>query len=366
MPAVQHKIETRGTLRATEVRASKAPGKFELTGRAASYSIPTKINDVDGPFMEQVGPGAFDRSLRENADVKATFNHDPNQILGRTKSGTLFLSSDSKGLNFRCILDPTNSMHKNVHASVSRGDHSECSFAFRVPSGGDSWGTTKDEAGQTLPLRTLLDVDLIDVAPAVTYPAYGGDATQVSARSAAAAYRPTRSLAEAQGTTPAALQSASDAARRSVARAQGKKIEVQVDADLRRRAAAAGAQIATDDEAERKHNRMLAHAEDVLGIVFGRRSKAEKLPYPYVGAANPQLEGQEGSQGEFNALQSALEKSYPGHKLLKHSPSRQEAYTKHSSGSAWTIPYEKDSAGYRFGKPSLGHPTGITAWDDDL
>jgi hypothetical protein len=257
MPVVTHDIETRGTLKATEVRASKAAGKFELTGRCASYNTPTKINGPSGAFLEQVAPGAFSRSLRENADVKATFNHSPDHILGRTKSGTLKLQDSKEGLLFRCILDPTNSMHRDVHASVSRGDHSECSFAFKVPPGGDSWDTPQDENGRAIPRRTLKDVDLIDVAPAVTYPAYGGDATQVSARAAAQQVT--------TGPPAALLQAASDAARRSVAVVAGRRIAADADRDLRARAARLGRQIAADAAQEKKDNELRERMENAAG-----------------------------------------------------------------------------------------------------
>lgn len=360
MPVIiNHEIEIRGTLRATEVRASKAAGKFELTGRAASYDTPTKINGPDGGFIEQCAPGCFSRSLREGADVKATFNHDPNRILGRTKSGTLKLQDSKEGLLFRCILDPTNTDHQNVHASVSRGDHSECSFAFKVPDGGDSWDTTTDpDTGKPIPRRTLKDVDLIDVAPAVTYPAYGGTATQVSARAAAQ-----------QITTrpPAALlQAASDAARRSVAVVLGRKIAQQHDADLRARAKRLGAVIAADAAQDKKDNELRGRMESAAGIVFGRRSVADKnLGYPYESAS--ELEGEEGADGEFNAIQSALDKTFPGHKVVGYSPSQYKAFTKHSSGSDWNIHCEKDALGkYHLGVPQLGgRYMGISA-DGDL
>ncbi|MGA9306075.1 MAG: HK97 family phage prohead protease [Candidatus Sulfotelmatobacter sp.] len=267
MPIITHEIETRGTLRATEVRASKAAGKFELTGRCASYNTPTKINDPAGAFMEQVAPGAFSRSLREGADVKATFNHDPNHILGCTKSGTLKLQDSEDGLLFRCILDPNNTTHQMVHSSVSRGDHSECSFAFKVPPGGDTWTTTKDETGRSTPLRTLKDVDLVDVAPAVTYPAYGGTATQVSARTAAQRTSVRRGTPQ---DPPAVLQAASDAARRSVARVQARKLEADADRERRAKAARLGRQVAAEDAQEKSDSALRERMQNAAGIVYGR------------------------------------------------------------------------------------------------
>jgi hypothetical protein len=57
---------------------------------------------------------------------------------------------------------------------IARGDVDGCSFAFKVPPGGDSW-----QDGLTCPVRTVSDLDLFDCGP-VTYPAY--PATSVAAR----------------------------------------------------------------------------------------------------------------------------------------------------------------------------------------
>lgn len=163
----ERKIEKRAL---TELRAA---GEFALAGVAAAYN--TNSHDLGG-FVKRIAPGAFTRSLKNNADVVATFNHDPNKVLGRTKSGTLALSDSAAGLVWYCQLDKNNSDHANIYASVKRGDVSQCSFAFTIADKGERWGTAAD--GRTK-LRTLLDVDLIDVA-AVTYPAYPG--TNVDAR----------------------------------------------------------------------------------------------------------------------------------------------------------------------------------------
>jgi uncharacterized protein len=135
-----------------------------------------------GGFKERIAPGAFTRSLVEGTDVKCLVNHSPSELLGRTKNGTLNLEQDSRGLKFRCALNPDSQAHRDLHAAIKRGDMDECSFAFTVPEGGDVWDEAKDENGQRYQRRTLRDVDLLDVS-AVTYPAYNN--TSVGARSAA-------------------------------------------------------------------------------------------------------------------------------------------------------------------------------------
>jgi HK97 family phage prohead protease len=143
--------------------------EFALVGFAATYNSWSK--DLGG-FREQIAPGAFKRSIQQKADVKALFNHAPDHILGRTKSGTLTLEDSPKGLRFRCQLDRNSQKHQDIHAAVLRGDIDECSFAFTVPKGGDSWTEGIDpDTNQRISFRTLNDVDLIDCS-VVTYPAY--------------------------------------------------------------------------------------------------------------------------------------------------------------------------------------------------
>jgi HK97 family phage prohead protease len=145
-------------------------GKSGIAGYAAMFN---SLSEELGGFREQIRRGAFARAIRTGQDVRCLFNHDTNCILGRTKSGTLKLSEDSAGLHFDCALgnSPTD---RDVLEAVDRGDIDQCSFGFICPKGGDTWAQTADGD-----IRTLLDVDLLDVSP-VTYPAY--QATSVAAR----------------------------------------------------------------------------------------------------------------------------------------------------------------------------------------
>ncbi len=204
MPTNQ--IETRT---AVEVRAA---ADFCLDGYAATYSSQFAMG---GGIVERIQRGAFARALREKQDVRALFNHDASQILGRVKNGTLVLRDDDKGLHFKVQLDRANTIHQNVYSLVKRGDIDGCSFAFKVPNAnGEKWQQGVDDRGQKCTIRTLVDVDLYDIS-CVTHPAYGG--TQVDARN----------------------NGAGDEARR----ARADRLGEQIDIDNRRRLAAATAQI---------------------------------------------------------------------------------------------------------------------------
>jgi HK97 family phage prohead protease len=171
------KLERR--LFAAQIRSERGAGKepSKMVGYAAVFNSDSE--DLGG-FKEQIAPGAFTRALNDKQDVRALFNHDPNHILGRTKSGTLTLKQDEDGLNFECLMPDTQTA-RDLMTSLERGDIDQCSFGFMVR--GEQW---YDEKGKEVSAwrgsrRVITDCDLFDVS-AVTYPAY--PATSVQARAA--------------------------------------------------------------------------------------------------------------------------------------------------------------------------------------
>jgi len=150
--------------------------EYALVGMAARYN--SLSHDLGG-FKERIAPGTFKRSLEAGDEVKALFNHDPSQILGRRANGSLKLEDTPEGLRFRCQLNPNSQTHRDLWQNVLTGLVDQCSFAFTVPQGGDLWETGRDDDGKECQIRTLKNVDLLDVS-IVTSPAY--EATSVAAR----------------------------------------------------------------------------------------------------------------------------------------------------------------------------------------
>jgi HK97 family phage prohead protease len=159
---------------------TRADGRPVLTGYAVRYN--TLSVDLGG-FRETILPGAFDKVLnrqRGKGDVVALFNHDPNQLLGRTSSGTLELSSDDKGLRYSVTL-PNTELGRTIAELVARSDLRGSSFAFTVPSDGKGEQWTQGEDGK--PRRAIREVSgLFDVS-VVTHPAYPSSTTSVARRS---------------------------------------------------------------------------------------------------------------------------------------------------------------------------------------
>jgi HK97 family phage prohead protease len=119
-----------------EIREDSGGKSLTFTGYASVFDSPYEVNDWLGSFNETIAPGAFARSLALGADVPFKINHD-GMTLARTKSGTMQLAEDSKGLHVEARLDPANPQVQALRSAMDRGDIDEMSFAFRVTD--DMW-----------------------------------------------------------------------------------------------------------------------------------------------------------------------------------------------------------------------------------
>jgi hypothetical protein len=138
----------------SEIRASTGGRKIE--GYAATFGVEAHI----GSFVETIEPGAFRAALE--GDILALHDHDTGKVLGRTRSGTLRLAEDSRGLHFELAL-PDTQAGRDVMALAERDDLGGMSFGFNVPKGGERW------EGQR---RTLSLIDLKEISVVSAWPAY--------------------------------------------------------------------------------------------------------------------------------------------------------------------------------------------------
>lgn len=88
-----------------------------------------QVTDL-GYFSEEVERGAFDSVMDD--DVRGLFNHDPNYVLGRNKSGTMILTVDDKAARYRIKYNPADPDHVRVMEKVKRGDVSQSSYGFSI------------------------------------------------------------------------------------------------------------------------------------------------------------------------------------------------------------------------------------------
>jgi len=132
---------------------------ISVSGYAAVFNSETIIG---GSYREQIAPGAFADAIGRD-DVIFLINHD-GLPMARTKSGTLTLAEDERGLYMSAELDSSDPDVRAIVPKMKRGDLDKMSFAFSPEV--QSW----DDSGD-MPLRTIRQASLYDVS-IVTYPAY--------------------------------------------------------------------------------------------------------------------------------------------------------------------------------------------------
>jgi uncharacterized protein len=164
-------IECRATGLPVEIRSS---GTMRIGGLGAVFDVRSEV--LAGGFREIMAPSVWNKSAGDGyPGVVCRFQHDDRMLLGATRSGTLRLHVNNRGLDYECDLPET---RRDTYDLIARGDVAESSVAFQVWPDGDEWGY-EDGA----PLRRLISARLIDTAP-VTTPAYSSG-TSVALRSLA-------------------------------------------------------------------------------------------------------------------------------------------------------------------------------------
>lgn len=118
---MNEKIERRSVEAGWEIRTGP-DGQVGLRGYAAMFDSPA--------HGEVIRSSAFTKTLAERDDVRLLINHEGVPI-ARTKSGTLTLSVDERGLIVDAPnLDMSNPTVQELVSAMSRGDIDQMSFAF--------------------------------------------------------------------------------------------------------------------------------------------------------------------------------------------------------------------------------------------
>ena len=160
-----------------ELRAIDEDG-FTFEGMAAVYDSPS----AEGTNPEIVKKGAFARSIaaaqRGEWDVKAYADHNPERLLGTTKTGTLELEDREDGLLARIRLNPKVTFHRDLAEIVrTMGKSLGLSFGF--------YSTNANKVNED-GVRELRDVKLVEVSALTGLsPYYPSTISTVSVRSLA-------------------------------------------------------------------------------------------------------------------------------------------------------------------------------------
>jgi HK97 family phage prohead protease len=160
------KLETRTNHTQFEIRED-GDGGLHFEGYAAVFDSPSEPL----PFIERIAKGAFERSLRARNDIKLLWNHDTGQPLASTRSGTLTMREDDRGLRVEAELAST-TLGRDIAVLTRSGVVDSMSFGFSVIR--DSWNEDGSE-------RTLHSVRLHEVS-LVSFPAYPATAGTTSVR----------------------------------------------------------------------------------------------------------------------------------------------------------------------------------------
>ena len=152
--------EKRSLTLVPEVRAKNSEDEpSKIVGYAVKWGQRSNTIGYYYKFEERFEKGAFFDAI--NGDVIAAWNHDWNEILGRSTSGTLLLEEDDIGLRYEITMP---SWADKYVETVQRGDVTGSSFTF-VPEV-EEWDETNEIA-----LRTIKKAKLYEVSP-VIFPAY--------------------------------------------------------------------------------------------------------------------------------------------------------------------------------------------------
>lgn len=148
-----------------ELRAAERPGTIGVLRRRAIV-FNAESEDLGG-FREIIDPGSLSKAMDDYPDIRAFWNHNTSDLIGRTISGTLRLFLHREGLDYEVDL-PDTSAGRDVKVLAERGDLRESSFGFDTAEDGDKW-TRRDDG---IRIRTVTRIErLYEVSP-VSIPAY--------------------------------------------------------------------------------------------------------------------------------------------------------------------------------------------------
>lgn len=135
-----------------EFEARAIGDEFLVRGYASLFNVWYDVygGPDGGGWQEKVNRKAFDTTLASKPDVHFLINHE-GVTLARTKSGTLKLATDSKGLDVEARIDRRDPMGAALEVKMERGDLDEMSFAFRTVR--QAWNEDYTE-------RELLEVNI--------------------------------------------------------------------------------------------------------------------------------------------------------------------------------------------------------------
>jgi HK97 family phage prohead protease len=171
MEMIRRNILQPVTLEKREVMEGEEPKEY-IRGYFSVYNSDYPMWDG---YVERIASGAFEGC--DMSDVVCLFNHDDDQLLGRSTNGngTLNIGFDERGGYFEVEKNETTAS-KDVYENIRLGNIQGCSFAFTIAE--ESIDRTEKET-----IVTITKVKrLYDVGPVVN-PAYKETEVEAAQRS---------------------------------------------------------------------------------------------------------------------------------------------------------------------------------------
>ncbi len=156
-------IERTFDLAVSEFRSEATDDGLTLSGYAAVFDTPTRIDSWEGLFDEQFVRGSFKKTIKERTPI-ILFNHGRDAAIGEVPIGAFTtIREDDKGLYVEARL------HDNQHVqpvrdAIASGALTGMSIRFRALG-------EKHDIKRDIPLRTITEAQLFEAGP-VTFPAY--------------------------------------------------------------------------------------------------------------------------------------------------------------------------------------------------
>lgn len=137
-----------------------------ISGYFVVFNSETEL--YEGVF-EEIAPESFEGV--DLSDIRALIDHETSKVLGRTKSGTLNLLVDEKGVYGEIKVNENDTEAMNLYSRVQRGDVDQCSFGFNIL---DEEMETREDGSYKF---TIKAIELFEVS-VVTFPAYADTAVE--------------------------------------------------------------------------------------------------------------------------------------------------------------------------------------------
>lgn len=172
--AIERELRVRvGVVSPIEIRADDGESSTlrSVVGHAAVFDRLSEELGIPGmSFRERIRRGAFRRALDEGQDTVLLIEHDSRWPLARTRSGTLELSEDPRGLRSFARIDTRQTYAADLVVAMERRDVDQMSFGF--VAGTDEWLERRNDDGTVEIIRDVVEVERLFDVSVVTFPAY--------------------------------------------------------------------------------------------------------------------------------------------------------------------------------------------------